>query len=190
MYQTPMRSHARQRAWTQSSTYPSCAPTDKSPLMSTPWDATTSCAQQSHTESRGSSTQDPTSPYRAHPMRHWITTSVPMSLPNPAQIYTPYQRAWDKKSARIFAAAERRLCTVLLILHLLLSRRPVKTRPEPPVSRNLARCISGILTGLDHRPQNPAIAMRSLQHLCKPTPPEILKRKSQSAFWDGSRKMT
>ena len=35
----------------------------------------------------------------AHPTRHWITTSVPMSPLNPAQIYTPYPRAWEKKSA-------------------------------------------------------------------------------------------
>ena len=70
--------------------------------MSTPWDATTSCAQQLHTGSRGSSTQDRTSPYRAHPTRHWITTSVPMSPPNPSTNLYALSKGLGQEICRIF----------------------------------------------------------------------------------------
>ena len=109
-------------------------------------------------------------PYEA--LDYNIGPDVP---PKPSTNLYALSKGLGQEICRIFA--EHSDVYVLCYLFYIFCYHDDLSRPGPesPISRNLARCVSGILAGPDHRPQNTAIAMRSLQHLCKPTTPEVLK---------------
>ena len=114
------------------------------------------------------------------PYEAWDYNIGPDVPPKPSTNLYALSKGLGQEICRIFAAQSD--VYVLCYLFYIFCYHDDLSRPglKPPISRNVARCSSGILAGPDHRSPNPAIAVRSLQHLCKPTTSEILKRKSKT----------